>query len=65
MIDMIKNLVSREESGQGMVEYGLIVALVSIVVIAVLATLGENLEKLFTKAGEKVKPADAGGTPSP
>ncbi|MBF7082485.1 Flp family type IVb pilin [Desulfallas sp. Bu1-1] len=36
----------REESGQGMVEYGLILALVSVVVIGVLATIGQ---KLLTK----------------
>ena len=43
------NWFTKEESGQGMVEYGLIVALISIVVIAVLTATGTNLNKLFEK----------------
>ena len=41
------NWFANEESGQGMVEYGLIIALVSIVVILVLTNMGESLKKLF------------------
>jgi pilus assembly protein Flp/PilA len=40
----------REEEGQGMVEYGLIIALVSVVAIAVLATLGNSVKDKFTEA---------------
>jgi pilus assembly protein Flp/PilA len=36
-----------EEEGQTLVEYGLIVALLSIVLIAVLVTLADNLETVF------------------
>ncbi|MCI5997605.1 MAG: Flp family type IVb pilin [Peptoniphilaceae bacterium] len=43
------NWFTKEESGQGMVEYGLIIALVSIVVIAILTTVGTNLKAIFQK----------------
>ena len=36
-----------EESGQGMVEYGLIIALIAVVVIAALAILGPKIAGLF------------------
>lgn len=39
MITVLKRLV-REEDGQGMAEYGLILALVAVAVIAALAALG-------------------------
>lgn len=39
-----------DESGQGMVEYGLILALVAIVAVAVLSQLGEKVVAIFEKA---------------
>lgn len=45
----------REEEGQGMVEYALILALVSIVAIGILTTLGGNLTNVFTKASTALK----------
>ena len=44
------NTISRliqDESGATAIEYGLIAALVSVVIIAALTTLGENLSTLF------------------
>lgn len=46
------NWLKNEESGQGMVEYGLILALVAIVVIVVLTAIGGNLKSLFTKTSD-------------
>lgn len=42
------NLFLSEESGQGMVEYGLIVALVSVVLIVTLQALTGSLDDIFT-----------------
>ena len=36
------------EEGQGMVEYGLILALVAVVVIVILTTMGGQLKSIFT-----------------
>jgi pilus assembly protein Flp/PilA len=50
----IQNLfarIAREEDGQGMVEYSLILALVSVVAIGTLTTLGTNVKGIFTSAG--------------
>ena len=43
-----------EESGQGMVEYGLIIALIAIVVVAALGVLGPKIAKQFTDIGDKL-----------
>lgn len=45
---MMKNFL-KNESGQGMVEYGLIIALVAVVVIAALTVLGTNTSGIFSK----------------
>lgn len=44
-----------EEDGQGMVEYGLILALVSVAVILILTTLGTNLTGIFTTVAGKLQ----------
>ena len=46
--------LKNEESGQGMVEYGLIIALIAIVVIAALVLLGPKIKSIFTNAGSAV-----------
>jgi pilus assembly protein Flp/PilA len=38
----------REQSGQGMVEYALILVLVSIVVIVILLTMGNQIQNVFS-----------------
>ena len=52
MIQMLKQTFSRfikDEAGATMIEYGLIVGLVSVVAIAILTTVGGTLITLFTR----------------
>lgn len=50
MLDFIKAWVQtlREEQGAAMVEYGLLVALIAVVVVAALLVLGPAIANLFT-----------------
>lgn len=50
----------RDEEGQAMVEYGLIIALIAIVVIAALLILGPRVAQLFNDAAESLPTAVAG-----
>ncbi len=43
----IMSWLKNEESGQGMVEYGLIIALIAAVVIGAIALLGPKINTLF------------------
>jgi pilus assembly protein Flp/PilA len=45
---MKNNLLDRRQSGQGMVEYALILVLVSIVVIVILLTMGNQILNVFS-----------------
>lgn len=47
-MDFVKRFF-REEEGQGMAEYGLILALVAVAVIGVLALLGDGIKENFDK----------------
>ena len=47
MLSFLKNFV-REEEGATMVEYGLMVALIAVVCIAVVTVVGTNLRAMFT-----------------
>ncbi|NPV73707.1 MAG: Flp family type IVb pilin [Pelotomaculum sp.] len=46
MTGLIKRLL-REENGQGMAEYGLILALIAVVVMAALAAIGGKINETF------------------
>jgi pilus assembly protein Flp/PilA len=49
--ERIRGVLSRlnaQEEGQGMVEYGLILVLISIVVIVILTTLGHTVNNVFS-----------------
>ncbi len=45
-----------DEKGQGLVEYGLILALVGVVVAAALTTLSGDITQLFSNIGGKLNP---------
>lgn len=50
MLDLIRRLW-KDEEGQGMVEYGLIIALIAIVLIEALGTMEGGLTVVFNKIG--------------
>ncbi|HHY46262.1 MAG TPA: Flp family type IVb pilin [Firmicutes bacterium] len=54
MLKLFKRLF-QEESGQSMVEYALIIALVALVAAATLTTLGNNIKTVFQKAADNLK----------
>jgi len=47
----------KDESGQGMVEYGLIIALIAVVDITALTLLGPNIANIFNKANNEITSA--------
>ena len=55
------NRLFRDESGQTMVEYGLLIALISIAVIAVLVLLGPRIAGFFQAVDNQL----AASTPAP
>lgn len=59
MMNLVKRLW-KEEEGQGMVEYGLIIALVSVVAIIALTDVGTSLRAKFDHITTEL-----GGTPTP
>lgn len=56
MLKRLRNLVTDEE-GQGMVEYALILALISIAAIAVILQIGPKIEKVFTNVNDALPEA--------
>ncbi|WP_296600331.1 Flp family type IVb pilin [Phenylobacterium sp.] len=49
----------KDESGATAIEYGLIAALISVVIIGGVTAIGTNLDKTFTSISSKL----SGGTP--
>jgi pilus assembly protein Flp/PilA len=51
----------RDEDGQGLVEYALIIALVSVFLIAALDALGLSIDGVFDRIGDSLAGAGVGG----
>lgn len=48
----------KDEAGQGMTEYGLIIALIAVVAIGIITTMGGQISNIFTNASTKITPAE-------
>lgn len=64
MMNTIVRLV-RDEEGQTMVEYGLLVALISIAAIAVLILLGPNIAGFFQAVNDTLVANQPAAAPPP
>ena len=49
-------MAAREEAGQGLVEYALILVLVSIVSIGIMTTVGLDIQGVFTDVEDALTP---------
>ena len=52
----------KDEEGQGMVEYGLIIGLIAVVVIVALVALGPKIRDMFDEVNNELDAAAGGGT---
>ena len=62
---MVLNSFKESKKGQGMVEYGLIVGLIAIAVIAAIALLGGNISKLFGDVAARIGGVTVPAVPTP
>ena len=60
LLTKIQNFV-RDEEGASAVEYGLLVALIAVVIIAGVQLLGNTLLGVFNNAAGKIAPVAGGG----
>ncbi len=51
----------KDEEGQGMVEYGLIIGLIAVVVIVALVALGPKIRDMFNEVNNEIDKAAGGG----
>ena len=54
MLKLIQKFI-RDEEGVTAIEYGLIAALIAVVIIAAVTTIGGNLKTIFNYIGTEVK----------
>ena len=50
LMQWMRSIVERHEEGQGLVEYALIIVLISVVSIAILSVLGTSVSSVFSQA---------------
>jgi len=55
-VEALRNFL-KDESGASAVEYGLLVALIAVVIIAAVSSLGTTISNTFTSVSDKIKNA--------
>lgn len=60
LIKKIKSFVASED-GATAIEYGLIAALISVAIVAILGTIGTDLTDIFTTVSDELQGAQTGG----
>jgi pilus assembly protein Flp/PilA len=60
MLTFIKTF-ARDESGATAIEYGLIAALIAVVIIGGVTALGENIDAVFDDVASEIQPGADGG----
>jgi len=51
----------QDENGQGMVEYGLIIALIAVVAIVAVKAVGDKVSGIFSKVGDELGTSGTNG----
>ena len=51
---IVGTVLAKKERGATAVEYGIMVALIAAVIITIVATLGSNLNTMFTNVSSKI-----------
>ena len=54
MLQFLHSLITRDERGQGLAEYALILALIAVVVIAAVTLLGTNINSILSTIATKI-----------
>ena len=54
MIQYLHRLISRDERGQGLAEYALILALIAVVVIAAVTLLGTQIDAILSTIANSI-----------
>ena len=54
MLNALISLISRDEEGQGLAEYALILALIAIVAIIALIFLGNQVSSILSTVGDSI-----------
>ena len=57
-----KNAVVRDEEGQGLVEYALILGLVAVVAVVILLTVGNQVSNIFNTISNKLAASPGAGS---
>jgi pilus assembly protein Flp/PilA len=54
MVQFLPGLISRDERGQGLAEYALILALIAVVVILAVTLLGGNINAILSQIAKAI-----------
>jgi pilus assembly protein Flp/PilA len=63
MLNKLKGLL-KEEQGQGMTEYGLVLGVIAVGIVAVLVTLREEITTMFKDVVSNITNRENGGEPT-